>query len=233
MEVTKTPTMKEKTGIKSIFSRKSTINSMSKEGGRPDIPLPANSSEQQSNELQNPINISDKITSSKSSTPMSSDPNLVNIEDDVDDLLVDLEMPLSSDSGSNLTPPKLRKSATKFKALFPDVTEPLVANFACAFEIDILWQGRMYITRSSIFFYSKIFINETKLSIPFSDIVTLEKAVYVLPNGIRIHTPETKYMFASFLKRDTVYDHLQSSIDLFKKRTSNFDQPLIPIIWKM
>jgi hypothetical protein len=99
----------------------------------------------------------------------------------------------------------------RFQQRFPDVSDDLMEIHSCAWERDILWQGRIYITASTICFYAKIFGNEVKKAIPFRDIIEIEKAnmAAVFPNAIRIHTNEMKYFFASFLRRDLVYDHLK------------------------
>jgi hypothetical protein len=99
----------------------------------------------------------------------------------------------------------------RFQQRFPGVSDELIEIHSCAWERDILWQGRIYITASTVCFYAKIFGNEVKKEILFSDMVDIEKAnvAAVIPNAIRIHTKETKYFFASFMRRDVVYDHLK------------------------
>ncbi|KAI0275175.1 hypothetical protein BC834DRAFT_840078 [Gloeopeniophorella convolvens] len=57
-------------------------------------------------------------------------------------------------------------------------------------------------------FHANIFGWITDLIIPIYDIISLEKKMtaFVIPNAIQIATRNTKYTFASFLARDTVYD---------------------------
>jgi hypothetical protein len=99
----------------------------------------------------------------------------------------------------------------RFQNRFPDVPTSLLEYHSCAWERDILWQGRMYITTSAICFYAKIFGNEVKKSIDFNEITEIEKAytVGLFPNAIRVHTKNQRYFFTSFLKRDVVYDQLK------------------------
>jgi hypothetical protein len=49
-------------------------------------------------------------------------------------------------------------------------------DYSCAWERDILWQGRMYVTLQALCFYSNIFGNEIKLVIYMSEITSIEKA---------------------------------------------------------
>ncbi|KAJ3368148.1 hypothetical protein HDU91_000814 [Kappamyces sp. JEL0680] len=103
---------------------------------------------------------------------------------------------------------KRASTITNFASRFPDVPDALLQYFSCAWEKEILWQGRLYITSGHLCFYSKIFGNEIKQIIRLADVVELEKSnvAALIPNAITIRTKDTRFFFASFLKRDTAFD---------------------------
>ncbi|KAB5593994.1 GRAM domain-containing protein YSP2 [Ceratobasidium theobromae] len=106
------------------------------------------------------------------------------------------------------------KRNADFHELFPNVPEMdyLVQDYGCAWHRDILVQGRLYISENHLCFYANIFGWVTTLTIPFLDVVTIEKRMtaYVIPNAIFVKTYGSEYTFASFLTRDTVYDLMRS-----------------------
>lgn len=111
--------------------------------------------------------------------------------------------------------PDIRRAQTEahFSQRFPDLNEKLMEYHSCAYEKDILWHGRLYITAKGLYFYSKLFGTETKLAVQFDQITAIEKScVAFIPTAITVHTKEGKHLFASFMKRDGVYEFLQQSI---------------------
>ncbi|KAG8702014.1 hypothetical protein FRC08_003756 [Ceratobasidium sp. 394] len=106
------------------------------------------------------------------------------------------------------------KRNADFHELFPNVPEMdyLVQDYGCAWHRDILIQGRLYISENHLCFYANIFGWITTLTIPFLDVLGLEKRMtaYVIPNAILVQTYSSEYTFASFLTRDTVFDVMQS-----------------------
>ena len=132
---------------------------------------------------------------------------------------------IGDDAGSigNISAVGTPDSTSVFHQLTNTLKVVLLIVFSCALEKDILWQGRIYVTPTAICFYSKIFRNELKQIILFKDIKLIEKAVAVVifPNAIRIHTQDAKYFFASFMKRDFVFDLLN---DHWKKVLARCDE---------
>ncbi|QRV89593.1 membrane protein [Ceratobasidium sp. AG-Ba] len=106
------------------------------------------------------------------------------------------------------------KRNADFHELFPNVPEMdyLIQDYGCAWHRDILIQGRLYISENHLCFYANIFGWITSLTIPFLDVLGLEKRMtaYVIPNAILVQTYSGEYTFASFLTRDTVFDVMQS-----------------------
>ncbi|TIB00642.1 hypothetical protein E3P96_02595 [Wallemia ichthyophaga] len=97
-----------------------------------------------------------------------------------------------------------------FHQLFPNIPEQdyLIEDYGCALQREILIQGRLYISENHISFNANIFGWVTSFAVPFSEMVAIEKKMtaFVIPNAIQISTLRAKYVFASFLSRDTVYD---------------------------
>ncbi|KAJ3213904.1 hypothetical protein HDU67_002310 [Dinochytrium kinnereticum] len=115
--------------------------------------------------------------------------------------------PMKSSSSTSLTGTKDRR---RFPKLFPELaaqSENLVAVYACAWEKDVLLQGKMFLTQSHCAFYCNILGSATTLLISLTDIVTVEKksTAGMFPNAIRIATAENKYVFSSFIKRDSAF----------------------------
>ncbi|KAI9016441.1 GRAM domain-containing protein, partial [Phycomyces nitens] len=96
-----------------------------------------------------------------------------------------------------------------FHGLFRSVPEndPLLEDYKCALQKDILLQGHLYITENHICFNANIF---GWLVIAFSDILKVEKRMtaMIIPNAIHIYTPHGKHIFASLLSRDLAYDQI-------------------------
>ncbi|CCJ30036.1 unnamed protein product, partial [Pneumocystis jirovecii] len=104
------------------------------------------------------------------------------------------------------------KRNKEFHTLFRSIPEDnyLIDDYASALQKDILLHGRMYISETYICFNSNIFGWVTNLVISFLEIVSIDKkcTAVVFPNAIQITTLHAKYIFSSFISRDTTYDLL-------------------------
>ncbi|XP_057305589.1 uncharacterized protein LOC130643593 isoform X2 [Hydractinia symbiolongicarpus] len=93
--------------------------------------------------------------------------------------------------------------------LFPQLPpgERPFNGFTCALHKDILLQGRMIISTNCICFHSNIFGYETRLVIYFKNVLAVrrEKTAFVVPNAISVRTVHKRYLFCSFLSRESVY----------------------------
>lgn len=104
------------------------------------------------------------------------------------------------------------KKDQEFHSLFKDSglskNERLIIDHSCALSKDILLQGRLYISDQHLCFYSNILGWVSTVIIPFKEIVQIEKKTTagIFPNGIVIDTLHTKYIFASFISRDSTFD---------------------------
>nr|XP_008112282.1 PREDICTED: GRAM domain-containing protein 3 isoform X1 [Anolis carolinensis] len=123
--------------------------------------------------------------------------------------------------GKNDSKPERKKHASnQFKAnahfhkLFLDVPidEPLRQNFTCALQKEILYQGKLFISENWICFHSKVFGKDTKITIPVHSVTLIKKTktALLVPNALVITTVSDRYIFVSFLSRDTAYKLLKS-----------------------
>lgn len=99
--------------------------------------------------------------------------------------------------------------------------EELLDSYACAVAMKILLQGRLYVTNKKLYFHSYFnnkllfFGKDTKLVIPFKDIISLEKRVNAIffDNSIAIITKdEQETFFTSFLMRDNCYNLIKQHV---------------------
>lgn len=124
-------------------------------------------------------------------------------------------LPLCDQGASS---PRLKHVQEEFAALFPEHRgERLLFSFSCALQKEILAQGRMYLTPSLLAFYSSILGWKTILVIPLSDILMLEKknTAILFPNAIKVVTLLGKYLFASFVSRNSVFTKLYATWQQF------------------
>ncbi|KAK6725511.1 hypothetical protein RB195_004063 [Necator americanus] len=105
--------------------------------------------------------------------------------------------------------PSYHERAAQYRRLFEAKVAPgpdeFLASFSCAYQREILCQGRMYISQRHICFYANIFGWETNLVLPVSEVaaITKEKAAKIFPNSIQIEMKdETRHFFASFVNRE-------------------------------
>ena len=100
----------------------------------------------------------------------------------------------------------------EFHNIFKDTEindrERLITDHGCALSRDILLQGRLYISDQHLAFYSNILGWITTIIISFKEIVQIEKkfTVGIFPNAISVDTLHSKYIFASFLSRDSLFN---------------------------
>ncbi|CAF4262233.1 unnamed protein product [Rotaria socialis] len=103
-----------------------------------------------------------------------------------------------------------RQRNEEFRKLFKElpIDERLIVDYSCAWQKDILIQGRIYLSQNYLCFYANILNWKTSLYLKFQDIVAIarEKTAKVIPNAIEIKSNKAeKYFFASFVARDKSY----------------------------
>ncbi|XP_059274393.1 GRAM domain-containing protein 2B isoform X7 [Mustela nigripes] len=106
------------------------------------------------------------------------------------------------------------KANMHFHKLFLDVPteEPLRQSFTCALQKEILYQGKLFVSENWICFHSKVFGKDTKISIPAFSVTLIKKTktALLVPNALIIATVTDRYIFVSFLSRDSTYKLLKS-----------------------
>ncbi|ODQ63445.1 hypothetical protein NADFUDRAFT_53116 [Nadsonia fulvescens var. elongata DSM 6958] len=114
------------------------------------------------------------------------------------------------------------KQESEFHRLFKKISndEKLLKLFPCAYNKEILLQGKMYVSSQHICFYAHVFGWSTTNVLPFEEIISIEakNTAGLFPNGIVVQTTTDRYTYASFSSRDDVLKFL---INLWKKGPSN------------
>jgi len=104
--------------------------------------------------------------------------------------------------------PTYKQRNKEYKELFNNNTNSkFIVDFACAYNKDILHQGRMYLSTQHCCFYSNIFGFENNLNIPWKKIVGVskEKTAFFIPNAIHISSDTNQYFFTTFANRDATF----------------------------
>lgn len=119
---------------------------------------------------------------------------------------LDLEQILDSPNKLHVQPKKDREFHNTFKKI--PTNEHLLADFSCALSRDILVQGKMYLSPNYICFNSNILGWVTNIVVPIQEIIQIEKksTAVLFPNGMVIRTLHQKFVFATFLSRDTTFN---------------------------
>lgn len=87
------------------------------------------------------------------------------------------------------------------------LSERLISDYSCALSKEILVQGKMYLSQNFICFSSNILGWVTHLVIPLQEVIQIEKksTAVLFPNGLIIRTLHQKYVFATFISRDSTF----------------------------
>ncbi|KAJ8304717.1 hypothetical protein KUTeg_018300 [Tegillarca granosa] len=99
----------------------------------------------------------------------------------------------------------------------------LNTDFSCAFLGDILLQGSLYVSENWFCFHSKLPGRGRLLEIPMEKVISItrEKTALIIPNAIGFQTAEEKYVFGSFISRDSTYKFLVSQWKKSQKLSSD------------
>ncbi|KAI4882815.1 hypothetical protein NFI96_025049, partial [Prochilodus magdalenae] len=106
------------------------------------------------------------------------------------------------------------RTNSQYHKVFKDISEneELKQSYTCALQKDILYQGRLFVSDNWICFHSKVFGKDTKIAIPVASVTVIKKTktAILVPNALVIATAQERYVFVSFLSRDTTYKVLMS-----------------------
>ena len=113
-----------------------------------------------------------------------------------------------------------------FKSEIDNEMPELIDSYVCAYQGDILLQGKMYITDRYLCFHSRIINYVTKHVYRWEQIehVTKERVAYIFPTAIGIQLRQTgkKITYASFLQRDQAYEKILSIWSKSTGETNSF-----------
>ncbi|XP_063146802.1 GRAM domain-containing protein 2A-like isoform X2 [Candoia aspera] len=128
----------------------------------------------------------------------------------------------------------LMKHAMNFRRVFKDLSEEgeLVETFSCAWQREMPYYGRLYISCCHLCFYCSMLRREVKVIIPVPNISVLKKAntVLLVPNAICIRTTEgKKFVFGSIRSRESAYQLLRS-VCKHLQDSSQSSSPVTPSI---
>ncbi|CAF3336941.1 unnamed protein product [Rotaria socialis] len=118
---------------------------------------------------------------------------------------------------------QLSRRAKHFQKLFRseihDDMPELIDSYVCAYQGDILLQGKMYITDRYLCFHSRIISYVTKHVYRWEQIenITKERVAFIFPTaiGIQLRHSGKKIIYASFLQRDQAFDKIVSMCSRF------------------
>lgn len=155
-------------------------------------------------------------TTTTSSTTTDSD-----FESDQDDSLQSQDQSKNDPNNSNRIKRRIKHFHKLFKSEISDEMPTLIDSYVCAYQGDILLQGKMYITDRYLCFHSRIINYVTKHVYRWEQIdnVTKERVAFIFPTaiGIQLKSSGKKITYASFIQRDQAFD----KINLIWTRSSN------------
>ncbi|XP_070603258.1 LOW QUALITY PROTEIN: GRAM domain-containing protein 2B-like [Erythrolamprus reginae] len=108
----------------------------------------------------------------------------------------------------------------------------LLGTFSCAWQREMPYYGRLYVTNNRICFYCSVLRREVKVIILVPNISVLKKAntALLVPNAICIRTTEgEKFLFGSIRSRESAYQFLRSVCKHLEDISQN-NSPMAPSI---
>ncbi|KAM6948340.1 GRAM domain-containing protein 2A-like [Aplochiton taeniatus] len=111
-----------------------------------------------------------------------------------------------------ITKNSIGKGNATFHKLFPGIPsgETLTHTFSCALQKEVLYQGKLFVSKKHVCFHSSVLLKDTKVVIDVSDVKQVKKQSLALSMlSIRTLAGE-KYSFVSLRNRDWCYKLLQS-----------------------
>ena len=128
-------------------------------------------------------------TTPTTTTTTTTDSDVDSEQDDV----IDGQQTKSSLNQKDQLSRRMKHFRKLFKSEIPNETPDLIDSYVCAYQGDILLQGKMYITDRYLCFHSRIINYVTKHVHRWEDIlgVTKERVAYIFPTAIGIQLKST------------------------------------------
>ncbi|XP_031948636.1 GRAM domain-containing protein 2A-like [Corvus moneduloides] len=111
--------------------------------------------------------------------------------------------------------PSLSKQDSSYRRAFGELAEQnvLLGCFSCAWQREVPYHGRLYVSSHHICFHSNLLLKDIKAVVPVDSITALKKTnmARLVPNAISIRTAKgEKFLFVSLRQREATYQLLRS-----------------------
>lgn len=111
--------------------------------------------------------------------------------------------------------PLLSKQDSNYRRAFGELAEQnvLLGCFSCAWQREMPYHGRLYVSSRHICFHSNLLLKDIKAVVPVASISALKKTnmARLVPNAISIRTAKgEKFLFVSLRQREATYQLLKS-----------------------
>uniref|UniRef100_A0A674HSA1 GRAM domain-containing protein n=1 Tax=Taeniopygia guttata TaxID=59729 RepID=A0A674HSA1_TAEGU len=111
--------------------------------------------------------------------------------------------------------PSLSKQDSSYRRVFGGLAEQdaLLGCFSCAWQREMPYHGRLYVSSRHICFHSSLLLKDIKAVVPVASISALKKTntALLVPNAISIRTAKgEKFLFVALRQREATYQLLRS-----------------------
>ncbi|XP_014739811.1 PREDICTED: GRAM domain-containing protein 2-like [Sturnus vulgaris] len=111
--------------------------------------------------------------------------------------------------------PSLSKQDSSYRRAFGELAEQdvLLGCFSCAWQREMPYHGRLYVSSRHICFHSNLLLKDIKAVVPVASISALKKTntALLVPNAVSIRTAKgEKFLFVSLRQREATYQLLRS-----------------------
>ncbi|XP_060939606.1 GRAM domain-containing protein 2B-like [Limanda limanda] len=124
------------------------------------------------------------------------------------------------------------KHHKSFHKLFPDIPEGenLTHVFTCALQKEVLYHGKLFLSKNYVCFYSSVLLKDTKVVIPTSSVSEVKKQNAAL-GMLSIQTADgEKHTFVSLRNRELCLTLLESLCSYAQQRESQNSSPQLSSI---
>ncbi|XP_057232849.1 GRAM domain-containing protein 2A-like isoform X1 [Malurus melanocephalus] len=111
--------------------------------------------------------------------------------------------------------PSQSKQDSSYRRAFGELAEQdaLLGCFSCAWQREMPYHGRLYVSSRHICFHSNLLLKDIKAVVPVASISALKKTntALLVPNAVSIRTAKgEKFLFVSLRQREATYQLLRS-----------------------
>ncbi|XP_017692459.1 PREDICTED: uncharacterized protein LOC108508287 isoform X2 [Lepidothrix coronata] len=122
---------------------------------------------------------------------------------------------LVATGGEGPPSPALSKRDSSYRRAFGELAgrEALLGCFSCAWQREVPYHGRLYVSSRHVCFHSSLLLKDIKAVVPVASISALKKTntALLVPNALSIRTAQgEKFLFVSLRQREATYQLLRS-----------------------